>query len=175
MAHSVVLRPSWRVVVICTLALAAASFAVANPPAKGKPVKEAPLGDADVFVDQPDNLATRVKVQTDRKGEFKVSGLKPGMYRVVVQLPGPARKPDEPKTNGASAATGPLGLRYATRWGDKRPENGDINYVTLYLYPSAGSGATSMNQKLINGRTMGVFTTVYKAGEVVTGRVEGSP
>lgn len=165
-------RRSWAVAAACALVLAVPAAVMAKP---AKAPKEKPLGGAEVFVDQPDNLATRVKVQTDKKGQFKVSGLKPGMYRVVVQLNDPAAVAAESAQGGASSGAGPMGLRYATQWGDKRPSNGAINYVTLYLDPSGGSGATSMNQKLINGRTMGVFVTVYRAGDAVTGRVEGAP
>lgn len=141
-------------------------------PAQAKaPAKEMPLKGVDVFVDQPDNLATRVKVQTDAKGRFQVSGLKPGMYRVVVQTTDlkAGDQPVDPSRVGA------MGLRNASVWGQERQSYGKYNYVTLYLDPSAASGPTSMNQKLVNGRTMGVFTTVYKQGEVVSGRVEGSP
>lgn len=135
------------------------------------PVKEKPIPGADVFIDQPDNLATRVKVQTNAKGQFQVTGLKPGMYRVVVQTTDlkPGDKPADPSRVGA------LGLRYASVWGQDRQSYGRYNYITVYLDGTAGSGGTSMNQKLVNGRTMGVFVTVYKTDEVVRGRVEGSP
>ena len=135
------------------------------------PAKEKPIPGIDVFIDQPDNLATRVKVQTDAKGRFEVSGLRPGMYRVVVQTTDlkPGEKPADPSRVGA------MGLRYASVWGQDRRSYGRYNYITVYLDGTAGSGGTSMNQKLVNGRTMGVFVTVYKSDEKLRGRVEGSP
>lgn len=136
--------------------------------------RERPLKQAEVFVDQPDNLATRVKLLTDAKGDFQVTNLKPGMYRIVVQTGEPPRDKDG-KNLAADDYIGPGGLRGAVRWGEKRKQYGDINYVTLTMEPSRSTGPFSQNQKLVNGRTMGVFVTVYSASDVLKGRVTGEP
>ncbi|MES3011526.1 MAG: hypothetical protein V4738_12125 [Pseudomonadota bacterium] len=135
---------------------------------------ERALKNAEVFVDQPDNLATRIKVRTDAKGMFEVTNLKPGMYRIVVQTGEPPRD-----KNGKNLAendyVGPQGLRGAVRWGEERKQYGDINYVTLAMESTRSTGPFSQNQKLVNGRTMGVFVTVYSNTEVLKGRVTGEP
>ena len=131
---------------------------------------EVPLKAVDVFVDQPDNLATRVKVQTNDKGEFSVHNLKSGMSRIVVQTTdvAPGDKKDGPEMVGAG------GLRNASVWGEPRRKYGRIKYVTLYVDPTSSSGSVSMNQKLVNGRTAGILVNVIKPGEVLRGKVKGS-
>jgi hypothetical protein len=133
--------------------------------------REVPLKAVDVFVDQPDNLATRVKVQTNDKGEFSVPNLKSGMYRIVVQTTdvAPGEKKEKPENLGVG------GMRNATVWGEPRRKYGRINYVTLYVDPTSTSGSVSMNQKLVNGRTAGILVNVIKPGEVLRGKVKGSP
>lgn len=133
---------------------------------------EMPLQGADVFVDQPDNLSTRVKVQADKKGVFKVSGLKPGMWRVVVQTTdlAPGEKKEENPTN-----VGAGGLRNAARWGEARRNYGRMKYATVYIDSTSASGPSSMNQKLVNGRTAGVFVNITQPGEVLSGKAMGTP
>ena len=81
--------------------------------------------------------------------------------------------------NGKSLAAddyvGPQGLRGAVRWGEARKQYGDINYVTLNMEATRSSGPFSQNQKLVNGRTMGVFVTVYGDKDVLKGAVTGEP
>ena len=136
--------------------------------------RERVLKNAEVFVDQPDNLATRVKVLTDAKGAFQVTNLKPGMYRIVVQTGEPPKDKDG-KNLAAGDYVGPQGLRGAVRWGEARKQYGDINYVTLAMQPTRSTGPFSQNQKLVNGRTMGVFVTVYSDKDVLKGVVTGEP
>ncbi|HEY1104076.1 MAG TPA: carboxypeptidase-like regulatory domain-containing protein [Burkholderiaceae bacterium] len=133
--------------------------------------REIPLKGADIFVDQQDNLATRVKVQADGKGRFSVANLKPGMYRVVVQTTdlAPGEKQDAQAKN-----VGQDGLRNAARWGEARRSYGNMKYVTVYIEPTASSGPFSMNQKLVNGRTAGVLFNITQNGEVLRGRAMGS-
>lgn len=153
---------------LCALTVLAATAGHAKQP------RERALKNAEVFVDQPDNLATRVKVQTDDKGKFQVTNLKPGMYRIVVQT----GEPPKDKTGKSLAAddyVGPQGLRGAVRWGETRKQYGDINYVTLTMDATRSSGPFSQNQKLVNGRTMGVFVTVYSDKDVLKGAVTGEP
>lgn len=136
--------------------------------------RERVLKNAEVFVDQPDNLSTRVKVLTDAKGGFQVTNLKPGMYRIVVQT-GEPPKDKEGKNLAANDYVGPQGLRGAVRWGEARKQYGDINYVTLAMESTRSTGPFSQNQKLVNGRTMGVFVTVYSDKDVLKGVVTGEP
>lgn len=144
------------------------------PNSHAKQPTERVLKNAEVFVDQPDNLATRVKLLTDAKGQFQVTNLKPGMYRIVVQTGEPPRDKDG-KNLAANDYVGPQGLRGAVRWGEARKQYGDINYVTLTMDATRSSGPFSQNQKLVNGRTMGVFVTVYSDKDVLKGAVTGEP
>ncbi len=153
---------------LATLTLLSAVSSHAKQP------RERVLKNAEVFVDQPDNVATRVKVLTDAKGAFQVTNLKPGMYRIVVQTGEPPRDKDG-KNLAANDYVGPQGLRGAVRWGEARKQYGDINYVTLAMEPTRSTGPFSQNQKLVNGRTMGVFVTVYSDKEVLKGVVTGEP
>lgn len=144
------------------------------PNSHAKQPGERVLKNAEVFVDQPDNLATRVKVLTDAKGKFQVTNLKPGMYRIVVQTGEPPKDKDG-KNLAANDYVGPQGMRGAVRWGEVRKQYGDINYVTLAMEPTRSTGPFSQNQKLVNGRTLGVFVTVYSDKEVLKGVVTGEP
>lgn len=144
------------------------------PNSHAKQPRERVLKNAEVFIDQPDNVATRVKVLTDAKGQFQVTNLKPGMYRIVVQT-GEPPKDKNGKSLAADDYVGPQGLRGAVRWGEARKQYGDINYVTLNMEATRSSGPFSQNQKLVNGRTMGVFVTVYGDKDVLKGAVTGEP
>ncbi|MES2424482.1 MAG: hypothetical protein V4562_08645 [Pseudomonadota bacterium] len=150
--------------VLCLLACALAA------PALAQDRPEVPLKAVDVFVDQPDNLATRIKVQTNSKGEFSVPNLKSGMYRIVVQTTDVA--PGDKNAGPENVGVG--GLRNATVFGQPRRTYGRIKYVTLYVNPTSSSGSVSMNQKLVNGRTAGIVVNVMKPGEVLSGKVKGS-
>ncbi len=140
--------------------------------AAAQSTKEKPLKNAEVFIDQPDNLDTRIKVLTDAKGAFQVGNLKPGMYRIVVQTGEPPRDKSG-KNLAESDYVGPQGMRGAVPWGQQRKQYGNIKYVNLAMEETRSSGPFVQNQKLVNGRTMGVFVTVYSPGEVLKGRVTG--